>query len=127
MNHLFLEASLTLGEKFALSGEILLRGMGTVFMVLILLWGIVAAFGKVFAGTGKKSAEKKPETQSVQAAEPIATPEPAAASDDGALVAAITTAIEAYRSETGGANTGFRVVSFRQKKSSGGWMGNDNQ
>lgn len=127
MNQLFLEASLTLGEKFALSGEMLLRGMGTVFMVLIILWGIVAAFGKVFAGTGKKSAEKKPETQPVQNAEPIAVPEPAAVSDDGALIAAITAAIEAYRSETGCAHTGFRVVSFRQKKSSGGWMGNDNQ
>ncbi len=127
MNHLFLEASLTLGEKFALSGEILLRGMGTVFMVLILLWGIVAAFGKVFAGAGKKAPEKKPEAQPAQNAEPVVEPESATASDDGALVAAITAAIEAYRSETGCANTGFRVVSFRQKKSSGGWMGNDNQ
>lgn len=127
MNHLFLEASLTLGEKFALSGEILLRGMGTVFMVLILLWGIVAAFGKVFAGAGKKAPEKKPEAQPVQNAEPVVEPEPAAASDDGALVATITAAVEAYRSETGCVNTGFRVVSFRQKKSSGGWMGNDNQ
>lgn len=127
MNQLFLEASLTFGEKFALSGEMLLRGMGTVFMVLIILWGIVAAFGKVFAGTGKKSAEKKPETVPTQAAEPVVEAAPTAAADDGVLIAAITAAIEAYRSETGCANTGFRVVSFRQKKSSGGWMGNDNQ
>lgn len=124
MTNLYLEA-LTLGEKFSLSGEILLRGLGTVFMVLIILWGILAIFGKVFSGTGKKAAEKK--TENVQTAEPVSEPEAAAASDDGALVAAITAAIEAYRSENGSGNIAFRVVSFRQKKSAGGWMGNDNQ
>ena len=60
MTNLYLEA-LTLGEKFSLSGEILLRGLGTVFMVLIILWGILAIFGKVFSGTGKKAAEQKTE------------------------------------------------------------------
>lgn len=124
MTNLYLEA-LTLGEKFSLSGEILLRGMGTVFMVLIILWGILAIFGKVFSDTGKKAAEQK--TENVQTAEPVSELEAAAASDDGALVAAITAAIEAYRSENGSGNTAFRVVSFRQKKSAGGWMGNDNQ
>ena len=44
-----------------------------------------------------------------------------------ALVAAITAAIEAYRAENEKTNSAFRVVSFRQKKSAGGWMGNDNQ
>lgn len=124
MTNLYLEA-LTLGEKFSLSGEILLRGLGTVFMVLIILWGILAIFGKVFSGTGKKAAEQK--TENVQTAEPVSEPETDAVSDDGALVAAITAAIEAYRSENGSGNAAFRVVSFRQKKSAGGWMGNDNQ
>ena len=124
MTNLYLEA-LTLGEKFSLSGEMLLRGMGTIFMVLIILWGILALFGKVFSGPGKKTAEKMPET--VQAAEPVSEPEVADAADDGALIAVITAAVEAYRSENEVGNTAFRVVSFRQKKSAGGWMGNDNQ
>ena len=124
MTNLYLEA-LTLGEKFSLSGEMLLRGMGTVFMVLIILWGILAIFGKVFSDTGKKTAEKMPET--VQAAEPVSEPEVADAADDGALIAVITAAVEAYRSENEVGNTAFHVVSFRQKKSAGGWMGNDNQ
>ena len=124
MTNLYLEA-LTLGEKFSLSGEMLLRGMGTVFMVFIILWGILTLFGKVFSGTGKKTAEKMPETG--QAAEPVSEPEVADAADDGALIAVITAAVEAYRSENEVGNTAFRVVSFRQKKSAGGWMGNDNQ
>ncbi len=127
MINLYLE-TMTIGEKFMMSGEMLLRGMGTVFMVLILLWGIFAFSGRIFAGTGKKASEIKPESTPIQAAEPVTVPEETAASDDdGALVAAITAAIEAYRTENGINNTAFRVVSFRQKKSAGGWIGNDNQ
>lgn len=128
MINLYLEA-LTLGEKFALSGEMLLRGMGTVFMVLIILWGILVIFGKIFAGTGKMTAEQKPENvQNAQNAQDTPSnnkPEVTVTSDDGALIAAITAAIEAYRNENGTGNTAFHVVSFRQKKSAGGWMGND--
>lgn len=125
MINTYLNASLTLGEKFALSGEMLLRGMGTVFMVLIILYVILLIFGKAFSGSGKKNTDSKPAVQTVEPVHEEA-PVPAAA-DDGALVAAITAAIEAYRAENEKTNSAFRVVSFRQKKSAGGWMGNDNQ
>ena len=44
-------------------------------------------------------------------------------SDDGALIAAITAAIEAYRAEEGSANTAFRVVSFKRKSGRKSWNG----
>ena len=49
--------ALTSAEKFSLSGEMLLRGLGTVFMVLIILWAILGVFGKVFGGAEKKPAK----------------------------------------------------------------------
>ena len=55
---IYLDAGLSLAEKFSLSGEMLLRGMGTVFMVLVILWGCLSLF-KVFSTPEKKSAPKK--------------------------------------------------------------------
>ena len=80
---LFLTASgLSLSEKFSLSGEMLLRGMGTVFLVLAILWGIIALFS-VFSGTAEKkpAAEKKPQAP-VKKAEPKPEPAPAAADSE---------------------------------------------
>lgn len=127
--NLYLNAGLTLSEKFSLSAEIMLQGMGTVFMVLILLWGILALFGKVFSNAGQKSAQTSTESAPTvektvaQEQQPVATAE----NNDGALIAAISAAIEAYRAEEGKSNIAFRVVSFRQKKGAQGWMGTDNQ
>ena len=113
-------------SKFALSGEMLLRGMGTVFMVLILLWACLALF-KVFSTPEKKSASKqeaKPTPAEektvaiapapVPAAEEPATPAPAQ-TDDAAVIAAICAAIEAYRAAEGLNGLPYRVVSFKRK------------
>ena len=126
---LFLTASgLSLSEKFSLSGEMLLRGMGTVFLVLAILWGIIALFS-VFAGTAEKkpapapkpqAPAKKAETKPAPA--PAPTPAPVQ-TDDGALIAAITAAIEAYRAEEGLSGLPYRVVSFKRKSGRKSWTG----
>lgn len=126
---LFLTASgLDFSEKLALSGEMLLKGMGTVFLVLAILWGIIALFS-VFAGTAEKkpapapkpqAPAKKAETKPAPA--PAPTPAPVQ-TDDGALIAAITAAIEAYRAEEGLSGLPYRVVSFKRKSGRKSWTG----
>ena len=116
-------SSLTMEQKFSLSGEMLLKGLGTVFMVLLILWAILSLFGKIFGAQQKKPAAPK---QTAPKEAPKAEPAPAApvapaVSDDGALIAAITAAIEAYRAGEGSGNLPFRVVSFKRKNGSNGW------
>jgi len=139
VNSIFL-SSLSMSEKFSLSGSMLLRGMGTIFMVLILLWIILSVFGMIFHKE-KKQAEKKAaliptETPAVKLQVPAEkTQAPAvpktqpAVQDDSALIAAITAAITAYNAAEGKPNLPFRVVSFKRKNNAAGWMGNtaDNQ
>ena len=104
----------TLGEKFALSGEMLLRGLGTVFLVLIILWGVIELFNFVStsgerAVSKKVKAEDKPEVKEAPVSEPVKEiiktvenePEIVPETDDGAVIAAIIAAIEAYRREEG--------------------------
>jgi len=112
----------TLAEKLSLCGSMLLRGMGTVFLVLIVLWGIIELFSYV-STSGERSAKKAPAAvqeskkeevvKTVEEAQPEAAPEPA--NDDGAVVAAIMAAIEAYRREEGIYSLPYRVVSFKRK------------
>ncbi len=128
---IFLTAGLTMSEKFALSGEMLLRGMGTVFMVLVILWGCLSLF-KVFSTPEKKSAPKKEakpapaEKPSAPAPAPVAEePVPAAPAptDDAAVIAAICAAIEAYRAAEGLSGLPYRVVSFKRKTGRKSWSG----
>ena len=56
---IYLDAGLSLAEKFSLSGEMLLRGMGTVFMVLVILWGCLSLF-KVFSAPEKPAITPAP-------------------------------------------------------------------
>ncbi|MBQ9717658.1 MAG: OadG family protein [Clostridia bacterium] len=139
---IFLTAGLTMSEKFALSGEMLLRGMGTVFMVLVILWGCLSLF-KVFSTPEKKSAPKKEakpapaekpsapapapaEKPSAPAPAPVAEePVPAAPTptDDAAVIAAICAAIEAYRAAEGLSGLPYRVVSFKRKTGRKSWSG----
>lgn len=121
----------TIGEKFALSGEMLLRGLGTVFLVLAILWGVIELFNFI-STSGERSAEKKKkkieETKPISPAEepksaPVAEAQPEIVAeeeeipteDDGAVVAAIIAAIEAYRQEEGTYSLPYRVVSFKRK------------
>lgn len=127
--------SLTMADKFSLSGEMLLRGMGTVFMVLIILFVILKIFGAVFGGATKEKPQSAPAPKAAKAEAPAPAPAPAPvqtaapAQDDSQLIAVITAAIAAYQSEAGKPNLPFRVVSFTRKNNASGWMGNsaDNQ
>ena len=122
----------TLSEKFSVIGEMLLTGMGTVFLVLVILWAVIAVFG-AFAKAEEKREHKRimeqvknspaPNDQKAPAVPEAGTEPEEAEADDGALIAMITAAIEAYRSAEGLPATSYRVVSFRRKKSGQSWNG----
>jgi Na+-transporting methylmalonyl-CoA/oxaloacetate decarboxylase gamma subunit len=128
---IYLDAGLSLADKFSLSGEMLLRGMGTVFMVLVILWGCLSLF-KVFSAPEKpakapKAEAAKPAPKEEKKTVPAPAPaEPAPApvqSDDAAVIAAICAAIEAYRAEEGLSGLPYRVVSFKRKNGRKSWSG----
>ncbi len=109
-------SKLTLSEKLE---SILTTGVGgylLVFVILALIWFILALFGKFFDRKPKEEKTKVIEEVKAEPApvapvsEPVA-PAPAEASD-AAVVAAIVAAISAYSGKPAG---GFRVVSFRKK------------
>ncbi|MBQ7474860.1 MAG: OadG family protein [Clostridia bacterium] len=108
-----LNNGLSFSEKASLSLKMVLMGMGTVFAVLFIIWLSLTIFRLVMDAAAKK---KKPSP--AVPAEPV--PETAAPADDGgALVAAITAAITAYREERGEpAPSSFRVVSFERRGAS---------
>ncbi|MBP5152165.1 MAG: OadG family protein [Lachnospiraceae bacterium] len=85
-----------------------LLGMGSVFIVLILICFIISSFS-LFNRTGKK---KPAEVKAAPVAAPSAEPEPEELSDDTELVAVITAAICAY--EGAGSSDGFVVRSIRK-------------
>lgn len=112
-------------ERLSLFGEVTLLGMGTVFIVLAILWGLIALIGFFFNLHNKKVAAKNSAAKEKEAsaaakvpATPVAEQTTAQQDNNGALVAAITAAIAAYidadetlQEEYSG---GFRVVSFRR-------------
>ena len=101
-------SDLTLGEKL---NQILTTGIGgyiLVFVILALIWFILALFGKIF--------DKKTKIKKVEAVSPVTEPTPSVPAhveqDDKAIVAAIVAAISAYE---GKPTSAFKVVSFRKK------------
>ena len=115
----------SIGDKLALSGQMLAMGLGVVFAVLLLLWGFLELFHFLVAtlpatdgfkrfvaslkGESAPEAEKKPEP--AKPAAPAPAPAAPAATSDTELVAAITAAIAASENAPVGS---FRVVSFRR-------------
>ena len=112
----------TMGEKLSIGGQVTLLGMGTVFAVLALLWGLVELLHLLlssFSGEKKKNASS-PATPTVA---PAPAPAPVAAAqapapaiqtgttDDLAIIAVITAAIAASEGRDPSA---FRVVSFQR-------------
>ncbi len=101
-------SNLTLSEKL---NQVLTTGIGgylLVFVILALIWLILALFGKVF--------DKKPKVKKVKeiapAEKPISTVPAPIEQDDKPIVAAIVAAISAYE---GKPTSAFKVVSFRKK------------
>ena len=123
----------TWGEKFALCGRMILTGMGTVFLVLVILWGVIAIFGAA-ARLGERrekrrileQAENSPAPGNLNPAparDAFPEPEEDAGEDPGVLIAVITAAVEAYRAAEGKPAGSYRVVSFRQKNTKKSWNG----
>ncbi len=110
----FLTAASDLGfnERASTAGIVTLQGMLTIFLVLSILWAAIEVMHRVLH---KDKKETKKESAPVAAPAPVATPAPAPVEvqDDGAIVAAITAAIMAMRSENE-ESSAFRVVSFKR-------------
>ena len=109
-------------EAWLYALEMTLLGMGMVFAVLGVLWGVLAIFKLVFARPQTKSkAEAAPKEEQTVVA--TAEPAPATANDDAELVAILTAAIVAYESENNpnAAPANFRVVSYRRTNGGRSW------
>lgn len=125
----------TLAEKLALCGRMILIGMGTVFLVLCILWGVISIFGAVAKARAKRERERimeevrnSPAPNDAKASRTAApenalSSEPEPEADDGALIAVITAAIEAYRAAEGAPAGSYRVVSFKRKNTRKSWNG----
>lgn len=104
------DTAMTLGEKLSLGGQVSLLGMGTVFAVLAILWGLVELMHLLLTGvTGGKKNKAAP--AKAEAPAPAPAPAAAAAADDLEIVAVITAAIAAA---SGSSPSSFRVVSFKR-------------
>lgn len=109
-------------ERLALAGQVVLIGLGMVFAVLALLWGILSIFGKIMTRTQKQSAPAAPvapvEPAAPVAEEPVADAATVTETDDGELIAvitaAVTAAIESDEELSSRFASGFRVVSFKK-------------
>ena len=105
-------------ERLEIAGQVVLIGMGMVFAVLALLWGVLAIFGKVMtSGNKKKTANEQP----AEAPAPVAAPAGetgTAAEDDEELVAALTAAVAAAIASDEELSSrfasGFRVFYFKK-------------
>lgn len=105
----------SMGDSMARAGLNTLIGMGTVFIVLILISFIISLFG--YIPKIQAAFSKKKESAPAPAAAPAPAPAPAAVeevdySDDLELVAVIAAAIAAYEGET--STDGFVVRSIRK-------------
>ncbi len=87
-------AQMSLGDKLAATGQVILLGMGITFIALIVIWGLTALMSKAIQGIEKGSEVKK-----VKAAVPnVAKSEPVAkveVTDDSELIAVISAAVAA--------------------------------
>ena len=119
------ETEMTFGDRLSQAGMVTLEGLGRVFGVLALLWGVIELFHWIVKRSSKKKTAPTSSPAPVKPAEPMQTvsvPVPDE-SDDGELISAITAAVAAYlASEAGGEYTGgFRVVSFRRIGNGSAW------
>ena len=121
-------------ETLTMMWQTLVLGIGMVFAVLGILWGILTVFKLVFTPKSSKPVkaaepvkqEDKEATASVSPSEDALTAVIAASiqayqqDENKQLIAVLTAAIAAYRAEEG--STGeFRVVSFKRTNGGRSW------
>ena len=110
------------GDAFRYAGEMTLLGMGMVFAVLGLLWGVLAIFKLAFVKKEKTPAKKMTEEPiaPVELSESVEAPVPEE-TDEKELIAVLSAAIAAYREAECGVAGGFRVVSFKRANGPRAW------
>ena len=108
-----LAVDMSFGDRAMLAGQMILIGVGAVFGVLTILWGVLALFRRLLvARIGEDAPAEAPKPVAAPAPVAVATPAP---SNDDAVIAAITAAVAAtLAEENGGAVPAFRVVSYRR-------------
>lgn len=113
------------GEAWLEALKMLVLGMGMIFAVLGILWGVLALFKVIFARPKKEKGKGEPEAVEAEIAPAVAEEAPvvAASNDDTELIAILTAAIVAYESEQGNeVSVGdFRVVSYRRANGGRSW------
>lgn len=111
------DVTYSMGEKLGQAGLNTVLGMGTTFVVLILLALIVTLFGKIMTGALRSSKKKEaaaPAAEPAEAAPAVEAAEEEEETDDTALVAVIAAAIAAYEGKT--TTDGFVVRSIRKSR-----------
>ena len=110
--------SISAADKIKIGVDVTLRGMGTVFAVLILIWGIIEFLHLILGDKTKPAPNKQVETK-IDTKEATVLPNEEIANerdvtpavDDYELIAVITAAVAAA---SGSSPSSFRVVSFKR-------------
>ena len=115
-----IDRSIPLSERLAEGLKMMVLGLGTVFSILILIWGAISLM-RVFMYDIPMRRKKKHAAVQVDTTDglPSKSEKRTDDTDEGELIAAITAAVAAYRSseteKTDVPASGFRVVSFRRR------------
>ena len=128
--------AMPMGERVMYALRMLIVGLGAVFAILALLWGVMVLARVLLHDIPTRS---KVEQDVLKSAPPVgrpnvsshpvapasvapAAPAAPAAQDNGVLIAIITAAVSASMQEEGTLPPGgFRVVSFRRSSNGGAW------
>lgn len=127
------DGTMALGERVMYALRMLVVGLGAVFAILALLWGVMVLARILLHDIPSHSkAEQDAQKSAPPAGRPNVSPRPAvsaptapapsAAQDNGVLIAIITAAVSAAMQEEGTLPPGgFRVVSFRRSSNGSAW------
>ena len=130
MINLLTANNMPMADRLAYALRMLIVGLGMVFVVLAILWGVLALSRVFFYDMPRRRREEEiaEHKAEVKAAAPAPAPVPAPvpavapAQADDALIAVITAAISATMAEEGSTPVGgFRVVSFRRASGNHAW------
>lgn len=111
-----LSVAMTFGERTAYAGKMFVIGLGTVFVALAILWGVLEIFRRLITKEPAAPEQTAPTPAPAAApAQPVPTAPPTTSVGNDALIAVITAAVAAAMAEeNGGVSPNFRVVSFRK-------------
>ncbi len=128
MVQLLTATAMPMSERIAYSLRMLVVGLGMVFVVLAILWGVLVLSRILLHDIPERRKNKTGgQTEAnISVAKPLpqteTTPAPVSGNNNDVLVAVITAAIAATMAEQGNAPAGgFRVVSFRRASGNRAW------